>query len=247
MTMKLTDYLGAEETNLVVSLVNFRVEFDLFSEVDGIYQAPLGRLRLPSEDEPGLLIGQLYLFVHFHLYFSITCILRSHLSESFSSSRKAIDAGLSAYKIILEPDTWGKYLESDRYFQFIKSNLQTEIKKDPAMYPLAHKLIQVHETCSEYGSHADISSFIHRLAVKEVPGTSTDLLQLHYFQFPQNKKEYQFYFVLTLQIFMHIFEIFRSFFDSRLIVIDREWLTAIAKVNNRLEELRTKYYSSIEH
>ena len=41
-------------------------------------------------------------------------------------------------------------------------------------------------------------------------------------------------------------EIFRSFFDSRLIVIDPEWLTAIAKVNRRLEELRKKYYSSIE-
>ena len=35
MNMRLPDYLGVEETNLIVSLVNFRLEVDLFSEVDG--------------------------------------------------------------------------------------------------------------------------------------------------------------------------------------------------------------------
>ena len=93
------EYLGIEEQNLLTSIVNFRSEFDLFYNLDKIYQEPLNRLKVPEEKS---LVPQLYRFVHFHLYFSISCLLRSHLSESLSSTRKAIDAALSAYKIILE-------------------------------------------------------------------------------------------------------------------------------------------------
>ena len=244
--MNLFEYLGTEETNLLVSIENFREEFGLFSEVDGIYQSTLSRIRVSAEDEAGLLIGQLYLFVHFHLYFSLTCILRSHLSECLSSSRKAIDAGLSAYKIILDPDTRGKYLERDRYFQNIKSNMHREIKRDNSKYPLAHKLIQLHNACSQYGSHADISSFVHRLELNEVPGTNVDFLQLHYFQFPKSKEEYKFFFVCNLQIFMHLFDIFRLFIDHPLVVVDPPMQNIIERLKSRLEELRIKYYAAID-
>ncbi len=246
MNINLTEYLGVEETNLLTSMVNFRQEFDLFSEVDRIYKEPISRLRISADDDPGLLIGQLYLFVHFHLYFSVSCILRSHLSESFSSCRKAIDAALSAYQIILEPGTVDKYLNRDRQFLFIKSNMQKEIEKDRSKYPLAHRLVQVHDSCSEYGSHADISSFIHRLNVKEIPGQNADLLQFHYFQFPKPKEEYQFYFVLILQIFMLILQIFKLFLNQKLTVVDPEWERAIAKVDQHLDRLRVKYYAFVE-
>ena len=132
MSLRFHEYLGAEEQNLLASILNFRTEFDLFGQLDDIFQSPIPRLRLPEEDEAGLLVGQLYLIVHFHLYFSVSCLLRSHLSESFSSTRKAIDASLTAYKIILEPETARRYIERDRYFQFIRASLQNEIKKDPS-------------------------------------------------------------------------------------------------------------------
>ncbi len=99
------DYLGIEETNLLASIINFRGEFDLFYNIDDVYRAPLNRL-IVGEDEA--VIPQLYLFVHFHMYFAVSCILRSHLSDALSSTRKAIDAGLTAYELILDPETHAK-------------------------------------------------------------------------------------------------------------------------------------------
>ena len=123
-----------------LQLNNFRKEFDLFYNVDRIYQEPLRRLIISEDD---VLVPQLYLFVHFHLYFSISTLLRSHLSECLASMRKAIDATLSAYKTIFEPKYSEKYINRDKYFQFIKSNMQKEIKKNSSKYPLAHELIKI--------------------------------------------------------------------------------------------------------
>ena len=121
------EYLGNEKQNLLTSVVNFRAEFDLFYNVDRIYQEPLKRLVVSADD---VIVPQLYLFVHFHLYFSISCLLRSHLSETLSSLRKAIDATLSAYEVILKPETATAYLNRDRHFQFITSILHDTVNNN---------------------------------------------------------------------------------------------------------------------
>jgi hypothetical protein len=158
------EYLGNEEQNLLTGIVNWKKEFDLFYDLDRVYQEPLRRMIVSFGSEA---VPRLYLFVHFHLYFSASCLLRCHLSETFSSLRKAIDASLCAYRILVKPDSELAYLERDKYFQFIKSNIQREIKKDASLYPLAHDLLFIHEKCSEFGSHSDPSSFIHRLERKK--------------------------------------------------------------------------------
>jgi hypothetical protein len=233
------EYLGTEEQNMLTGMINFREEFDLFYNLDRIYQEPLNRLVV-SEDN--ILIPQLYRFVHFYLYFSVSCILRTHLSEGLSSTRKAIDATLSAYKIILDPKSSKKYIDRDRYFQFIKANLKKEIDKDSSKYPLAHALIKIHDSCSEYGSHADISSFFHRLEKKEIPETTQGQLLLHYFQFPKDKEEYRFYYLVTLQAFFLMFMIFKRFFDDNLKIIDPKWEGTIEHMGPTLEKLRNETY-----
>ena len=237
--MNFLEYLGKEEQNLLTSTVNFRKEFDLFYTIDRIYQEPLRRLVV---SKGSVVIPQLYLFVHFYFYFSISCILRAHLSESLSSTRKAIDASLTAYKIILDPSSSQKYVDHDRYFQFIKSNLKKEIDKDSSKYPLAHNLINIHEACSEYGSHADISSFIHRIERKEISGTSQDQIFVHYFQFPKDEEEYRFYYIVTLQSFFLMFLIFKPYFDTNLKIIDPIWELTITEMGPKLEKLRKATY-----
>lgn len=241
--VKFLDYLSAEEQNLLTSIINFRSEFDLFYNLDRIYQEPLRRLEV-SEDNS--LVPELYLFVHFHLYFSVSCLLRSHLSECLSSIRKGIDATLSAYKMILEPQTSEKYLNRDPMFQQIKNNMQREIKEDPSKYPLAHRLIEIHGDYSEYGSHADISSFVHRLEVKGIPGTKKDQVLLHYFQFPRQTEEYQFYFIVTLQAFFLMFMIFKVYFDTNLRITDPQWEGVIKALGQKLQELGKRYSSQIQ-
>lgn len=237
------EYLGTEEQNLLTSFTNFRSEFDLFYDLDRIYQEPLKRLVVTEKNS---LIPQLYLFVHFHLYFSISCILRSHLSECLSSTRKAIDATLSAYKIILDPEIATKYENRDKYFQYIKSNIQRENAEDSNKYPLAKNLVKIHDACSEFGSHADISSFFHRLERREVPGTNNDLQLVHYFQFPKNSEEYRFYYISILQAFYDMFLIFKLFLDENLKIIDPNWELTIKTLGPKLDNLRKESHSKIE-
>lgn len=233
--MNFPKYLGIEEQNLLTGTINFRTEFDLFYNIDRIYQEPLKRLVFPEDKA---LVGQLFLFVHFHLYFSISCLLRTHLSECLSSLRKAIDASLSAYKIILEPELSKNYIERDKTFQYIKSNIQREIEKDSTKFPLAHSLLKTHDCCSEFGSHADISSFFHRLETKEIPGTTKDQLLVHYFQFPKDQEEYRFYYIVTLQAYFSMFLIFKIFFDDNLKIIDPKWEATIFDLGPKLEKLK---------
>lgn len=189
------EYLGIEEQNLLTSVASFKPEMDLLYDLDQVYQAPVKRLEISTEDS---LISQLYLFVHFHLYFSISCLFRSHLAEALSSVRKAIDATLTAYKIILDPDTAEKYINSDNYFKFIKTNIQNERKKDPEIHPLADGLIKVYNACSKYAAHADFDSFVHRRELRENPHTKEKRLLFHYFQKPKDNTEFRFYIIITL-------------------------------------------------
>lgn len=228
------EYLGNEEQNLLTSIINFRSEFDLFNELDRVYQEPIKRLDVPDSQS---VIPQLYLFVHFHLYFSLSCILRSHLSECFSSVRKGIDASLSAYRIILEPSSSKQYIDRDKTFLFIKRHIESEIKKDPSKYPLAHQLIKLHENCSQFGSHADIDSFIHRFEIIQLEEVTKVEKRVHYFQFPKDFEEYRFYYLSMLQSFYLMFKIFRVFFNRALKIINPQWELAIQTLGPKLERL----------
>ncbi len=232
--LNFVEYIGLEEQNLLTSMTNFRKEFDLFFNIDKIYQEPLRRLDVPEKE---FIIPQLYLFVHYHLYFSVSCLLRSHLSECLNSMRKAIDASLTAYKLILEPELTEKYINRDNYFQFIKGNFQRELKKDESKYPLAKTLLNLHDACSEFGSHADISSFFHRLEFKETTSLNKQNIMVHYFQFPRNPEEYRFYYLVTLQAFFHMFLVFKIFLDDKLKIYDPKWEETIKFMGPELDKL----------
>lgn len=236
------EYLGKEEHNLLSSIVNWKEEFNLFYNLDRIYQEPLKRIAISSDNAT---VPQLYLFVHFHLYFSISCLFRCHLSEALSSLRNAIDASLSAYKIILEPNSAEAYKTRDRYFQFIKFNIQREIKKDKSLYPLAHDLIRIHDMCSEYGSHSDVSSFFHRLEIKETENKEQDIMFVHYFQFPRDPEEFRFYYLSILQTFHAIFLIFKIFIDQNLKIVDPKWELTLDRLGSILNGLRITSHNKI--
>lgn len=236
-------YLSIEEHNLLVSITMHRDEFHLFYNMDKVYMEPLARFVAQEEQS---VVVQLFLFVRFHLYFSISCLLRCHLSEAVFSTRKDIDAGLSAYKIILEPDTAEQYLSRDRYFQNIKRNMQNEINRDTTKYPLAHSLIGLHDFCSEHGAHADDSSFFHRLERKKVLNAEVNEIVFQYFQFPRPKEKFKFYYVSILEVFFLVFMIFKSFLDNELRIIDLQWEEAINMLETRLPLLRERYHSQME-
>lgn len=227
------NYLGTEEQNLLTGLVLIKDDFNLFLNLDYIYQEPLKRLVISEKND--LIPFQLYRFIHFHLYFSMSCLLRYHISESLFSTRKAIDAALTAYKLFLEPEATEKYKQRDNYFLHIKSHIQKERKKDLSKYPLAAELIEVHDLCSKYGSHADINSFHSRLEVKKSSDTDDGYIMIHYFEILDATEMQKMYFQ-TLNIFYSIFKIFKIVFDTRLKLIDTEWEYKIKNFVEKLEE-----------
>jgi len=236
-------FLSGEEQNILSTLVNLRQDFDVFSHLDGLYRAPFGLIDVPVGEE---LVPNLYLFVHFHLYFSVACLGRSHFSECLASTRKAIDASLSAYEMILDPSSQPLYENRDNRFQFIKAHISRARKADPSCYPLAVELLELHDICSEFGSHADVSSFVYRVEMKDTDQSAKSSLLFHYFQFPCDKHEYHVYFVETFLAFHQMLIIFQDFIASKAIGLKVGWREEIAKLGSVLEKERAACYAFFE-
>lgn len=234
----LLEFLGAEQTNLLVTIVKCNPEIArAFPMLDGAYQAPLKFIDVKTEDEHKKTILSLFLFTHYHLYFSTVCLLRCHLSDSLGSTRKAIDATLTAYRLVEEPGTLAQYQERHRHFQNIKGYVAKVRRNDPAKYPLAEELVRLHELCSEFGSHADVSSFIHRISVEPTEAAGKGLFKVHMFQTPDTDAELRAYLVQTLLAYTLMAKVFSAFVGGLAAGLD------ITAWNAQLERLETVFAS----
>lgn len=232
-------FISGEEQNLLATLINLRPDFDVFSHLDGLFLAPVDHIDVPQGEET---IPSLYLFVHFHLYVSVAALARGHLSECLVSTRKAIDATLCAYEMILHPASIPLYESRDKRFQYIKNRITKAREKDNTQYPLAAELLALHDICSEYGSHADISSLVHRVELQKAGQPGKSRLHFHYFQFPRDTDEYHAYFVETLLAYYHMLVVFKPLVLQRAIGLKAGWSAQLDKVGAALEKEREMVY-----
>lgn len=203
----LIEFISREENNLLTTMANFREDLDQFPKVDGHFQAPGDYLSVPASDQHGRTILALYLFTHYHLYLSFVTLMRCHLSDSLASTRKAIDATLTAYRLHIEPATLDQYFNEHGSYRRITRTIERARKADPNAFPLAPLLLHLHGVCSQYGSHSDISSFAHR--IKVVPLDSDKAIVEHLmFQYPEDPAEFRYYLASTLSAYMLMLGIF---------------------------------------
>jgi hypothetical protein len=208
-------FIGVEETNFLVTLNKCHSDIhNMLPKIDGAFQTPMKHINISINDGHKITIQSLYLYIHGQLYISVVSFLRCHLSESLSSTRKAIDAMLTAYRLIEEPDTLKLYEESHSSYKSIKSYIQKARKNDTSRFPLADKLLKFHEVCSEFGSHADIATFIHKIAVSETDDPNQALMQIGMFQIPNSDDEIRRYIVETFLAFIGMLKVFASFIGS---------------------------------
>jgi hypothetical protein len=224
------EFLSTEEQNLLTSMCNMREEFDLFFNLDEIFKEPLIRLKPKADD---VAIPQLYFFVHYHMFISVSGLLRVHLSEALSSTRKAIDGALTAYELIEHPEKTSAYINGDRHFLNIKAALKKRMEKQPGAYPLATGLIGLHELCSQFGSHADFSSFAHRLQINRSETGDVEVT-FDYFQKPGRVEEFKYYFLSVLHAYYQMFGIFRTYFDREFKIVEMGWEKRIATLGQEL-------------
>lgn len=206
-------YLACEHENEMVSVALHKPLIDQFEIVDRMIRACLEGLRLNTNE--AVMTVQLYHFVHYQLFASFTNLMRLHLSEALACERKAIDASFTAYEILLNPASLVDYENRERRFQSIKSTIQKAMKNDPAKYPLAEPLMAAHDLGSQFGSHADISTFIFRTADHPFQNKPGAVRQTYsYFQRPDTFDQANLNFLYRLHHFLLMTKIFDSFTEK---------------------------------
>ncbi len=246
--MNFLELVTSEDYNLMVSLIKYPREFSYFNRVDNVYDQYLditNKIKLNSGNEESI-ICSLYMFVQYQYYFTFVTFLRQHLSDSMFSLRKAIDAALTAYYIIEKPDEVNKYLEKDNKFIFIKRTIEKIRSDDSNKFLLAKDLIIYHEECSEYGSHADISSFINRLDIEDKSSDGTRKINFGSFQIFKDENEFRFRYVAMLMAFLIILKIFKCFFLKKMSgIVIPSLEKELNELENCLKGLAKKYDSLI--
>lgn len=203
----LIEFASKEEHNLVTSIHTYHDDVAHFARVDGHFQAPVKHVDVPAADNYGRMVVGLYLFAHYHLYLSFATMLRCHLSDSLASTRKAIDATLTVYRLHIDPATLQEYLDERGTYKFITRTIRRSREKDASTFPLAPPLLHLHDVCSQYGSHADVASFAHRVEV--VPLNKDQAVVEHLmFQYPKDPDEFRYYIVSTISAFLLMLEVF---------------------------------------
>ena len=105
---------------------------------------------------------------------------------------------------------------------------------DPAAFPLAPPLLDRWDACSQHGSHADISAFFHRL---DLPDAASPQLRLQYFQYPKDRYEFGWYFLMLVHTFVIILIVFEKFLAEERALVPEEWRKSIPQVGKNVEIL----------
>ncbi len=249
----LLEFIGIEENNLLVSMITCHRDIALgFPNIDGVFKAPIKHLNINVKDDHKNIVVALYLYTHYHMYFSIVCLLRCHLSESLASTRKAIDATLTAYRLITEPETLTQYVNREKDYKSIKAFIGRKRREDSKVYPLAETLLEFHDICSEYGSHADISSLVQRIVIEGVEGADIGQFKVNMFQIMDSDLEERKHMVDTFLVFTSMLKVFSGFISGLATGLDSEdWnkkidnltiaiLKEVGKIRAELETIKAK-------
>jgi hypothetical protein len=217
--LDLFGFLSMEEHQILVSFSKAREEVDLLTHMEGLYTTAVS-FRNVAEDD--FVIFQLLTFTHYHFLFALACQMRCHLSEAYASARTAIDAALIA-----------AYIIRDRSLQVAYA------KREP--HPLIPTLFQQHKKISTFASHADVSSFVHRVR-KSTTDDNQVMMNVDYFQFAREDTERKIHTLGLFHTFVMVLDVFSDFLIAEQKVVPPEWqkeLHALGQyIERRAKELR---------
>jgi hypothetical protein len=226
----LVKFLGIENEQVLVSFANNADELRIINHIHGLYRAAMSNVTI---DENEFVIFQLLTFSHYHFLYGMACHMRCHLSEAFASARAAVDASLIAAQIIHDRVSQVAYAKREKPFDKLNRYLQNLIRDEkPLPHPLVPELIKLHDTFSTFASHADISSFVHR--VKRVEG-DPPTLAVQYFQFATKKAERQIYGLSLLHTFVMVLDVFAAFLIEEAKIVPKEWRTELHGLGGKIE------------
>jgi hypothetical protein len=232
------EYLGREDEHLHKNLRNLKGEFNLFYAIDYLYKKPLQRL---NADDRETVLARLFHFVHSQLYFSLNCLFRSHWVEFLATIKKAVEASLKAYKILMDQDSSPNEPDENR-FQDIFQEMRVEILRNRSRYPLAPDLVKIYENFSHFNLNVDLDLLMDQSKPYEFGSTFRENFSPPYRRFSKEEIRYKFYYVQTLYAFLLMYLIFSIYLDQKLKVLDDpSGETPIHELRPKLEALITRY------
>lgn len=206
------EYMDTEAENVKISANLHEAVLKEHTVVDRFIRACINGLHI--DNTPANIVAQLYHFVHVQYLAALSNLLRLHLSESMGNTRKAVDATLTAYELILFPEKLPMYLAREWHFQTIKSRIERARKGNPTKYPLAAGLLELHDMGSQYGAHADVSSFIHRMKRRPHEDGRGIIQNFAYFQLPESQDQGDSHYVNLFHNFLAMTRVFDPFTEK---------------------------------
>jgi len=198
-------FLGKEKENEINSIVNLGKDFYLIHNLDILYQKSfeitIDKVELKI---PAFLFGN----VHREFYLAMCNFIRMHSSISFRNLRCAIDSLFTAYYLSKYPKAREVYLSNlkskpNEEWKKIFKNIKATIKNNPGEFPLAKKLIQMHESCSIF-AHSDAQDVLTRY----VENKEKLCLGATYCDYKENSDDYKKRLGKLLDAFFRIFFVF---------------------------------------
>jgi hypothetical protein len=188
----------------------------------------------PVEDNE-LVLFQLMAFTHYHFLFAVTCNMRCHLAEAYSSARSAIDAALIAAQIIFDRDSQEAYVARRHPFDKLIRNYRNAIKDGGNLpHHLVEPLVDLHQKINSFASHADVGAFVHR--TKFITGESQRTLVVEYFQFAENEIEREIHNLSLLQLFVIVLDVFSDFLLKEKKTVDQNWVDSLHSLGRSIED-----------
>lgn len=133
----LFNFVSIENENCLNTLAGFDDEKTILATLQGLYAAVIKPRKLSEND---LVLFQLLTLTHYHFLFSLSCLMRCHLSEAFESVRIAIDATLIASVIIKDRASQVAYVKRQRPFDKLNRHLKNLVENGTELHHAVAKL-----------------------------------------------------------------------------------------------------------
>lgn len=236
------EFIGTEHHNHLVSIANLKGELGFLQELDEIYQEALHAYSVNKNIDVQFMVCTMYLQAHSEFYIGMSQFLRSHLSKAFISLRIAIEAGFNAYYFIKNPSDVKEFIdEKSPQQKKVFWRIKDFMGKKPKEYPLAQRLIKIHEVASNYAAHASMQSIAYKYkhVVDEVQ--KKEEVQINYFDGLELPGFMAYYFGLLKGHFM-VFQLFyEAFFKQEFKVIYSEREKRIASFETKINQRGKQY------
>jgi hypothetical protein len=231
----LLQFESTEHLQFSTTLVSYPDEIRALQHIHGLYMAAMSNQTIEPNN---IVIFQLLTFVHYHFLFASTCYMRCHMAEAFSSARTAIDAALITAQIIHDRPSQEAYINRTKPFDKLVRHFKNLIKdKKPLPSPLVEHLIRFYDNCSQFASHADVQTFMHRLHFVKDP-SQQDVMSFGYFQIPRERLKKQAHFLDLLRIFVVTLDIFSAFIVEEIKSLPATWRDELHLLGQTIERRR---------